>query len=530
MDEGWDPRRAAVFGPFGTPDGARADLSPVNYVSLSDLGIARPGDYDRIRVVAGKQGAGKTLYLRHVANEIAGRAELYASGPPDYDAPSTRSVIRFSSLFRPSVRTEMWQLAWDRAILRAVASHASSVRYPHTTGTDSFLAHLDVYGLRDLVPSRPSTPYRELKVLASDFDLGTRAVRRLEDPRWEHLRDELRHWMTRQPPLYFFVDAIDEEFQMAPPYWLACQKGLFLAVMRLLRDHSLGSRLHVVISVRDLVLSAIALSEHGPRMLTEPRILVLDWDANALELLCQHKLVQLLGDAHAPRSDINGLLKEWLGIESVTNTLGLKERVWDYLIRHTRCVPRDLVSLLNALHRRRLAAVLLEQDVVEEVRHSSRLFGFAQLALVRNDLLSSAAGEADSVHNQIDDLRFDLRESYAPKQEYVDTYTSILTNLLKASVDPKMKHGKLDTLRERSVKAFGTDVVNVLWRHGLLGLLEFEDRKTGMAAAHFHRVSRWDTMDLPVSHSGLYVLHPCLLEALNCQIGEDEIVPVYGGS
>jgi hypothetical protein len=30
-------------------------------------------------------------------------------------------------------------------------------------------------------------------------------------------------------------------------YWLKCQEGLFYQVMRLLRDHKLGGRLHIVV-------------------------------------------------------------------------------------------------------------------------------------------------------------------------------------------------------------------------------------------------------------------------------------------
>ncbi len=40
-------------------------------------------------------------------------------------------------------------------------------------------------------------------------------------------------------------------------YWRRCQKGLFYQTMRLLRDHRLGGRLHLVICIREIVMSSV---------------------------------------------------------------------------------------------------------------------------------------------------------------------------------------------------------------------------------------------------------------------------------
>ena len=67
-------------------------------------------------------------------------------------------------------------------------------------------------------------------------------------------------------------------------YWLKCQEGLFYQVMRMLRDHKLGGRLHVVICIRDIVMSSVYRSEHAPRYYNEPHIRVLNWDRDRAAL------------------------------------------------------------------------------------------------------------------------------------------------------------------------------------------------------------------------------------------------------
>ena len=87
----------------------------------------------------------------------------------------------------------------------------------------------------------------------------------LNDPTWDDLEDAIADIVAHCPPIFFYLDAIDEEFAHAPMYWLRCQEGLFHEVMRLLRDHALGGRLHLVVCLRDIVMSSIChRSEHAP--------------------------------------------------------------------------------------------------------------------------------------------------------------------------------------------------------------------------------------------------------------------------
>ena len=124
----------------------------------------------------------------------------------------------------------------------------------------------------------------------------------LDDPLWDDLEDLLGEVVGRCKPIYFYLDALDEEFSHAPMYWLKCQEGLFYQVMRMLRDHRLGGRLHIVVCIRDIVMSSVYRSEHAPRYYNEPHIRVLTWDRSSLLYLLQSKLAAAAADtADAPR-------------------------------------------------------------------------------------------------------------------------------------------------------------------------------------------------------------------------------------
>ncbi|HXL93316.1 MAG TPA: hypothetical protein VN969_30675, partial [Streptosporangiaceae bacterium] len=45
----------------------------------------------------------------------------------------------------------------------------------------------------------------------------------LDDPLWDDFEDLLGEIVCQCKPVYFYLDAVDEEFGHAPMYWLKCQ-------------------------------------------------------------------------------------------------------------------------------------------------------------------------------------------------------------------------------------------------------------------------------------------------------------------
>ena len=118
----------AVMGPFGNPDGSRAALHDVlsQFVDFEHVpshpALATPADDLSARVLVGKMGAGKTVYMRRFQAAARKNHSLYADSIQE-DLPSTESIVRICHWYRDAVLTEKWMLLWRRAIIRSLVTH-----------------------------------------------------------------------------------------------------------------------------------------------------------------------------------------------------------------------------------------------------------------------------------------------------------------------------------------------------------------------------------------------------------------------
>ena len=152
------------------------------------------------------------------------------------------------------------------------------------------------------------------------------------------------------PPMCFYIDAVDEEFAHAPMHWHRCQKGLFYQTMRLLRDSKLGERLHIFICIRDIVYSSVLRSEHGTRYVKEPHIRILNWSKGAISYFLHEKLKRLDNKFFVGYIRDVKDVTSWLGIRELHNDVrDIDEPIEQYLLRHTRLLPRDIIILGNSL-------------------------------------------------------------------------------------------------------------------------------------------------------------------------------------
>src|SRR5271165_6730438 len=292
-------RRLDPVGPFGNPDGSRADIEDL-ISEFVDFGgnpayghLATRANDSMVRVIVGKLGAGKTVYLRRLQDFQAHQDSVYAD-VPEQTMPKTEVVVKACQWFSDRVLVEKWMQIWERAILRSLASHllcrpelrhqlrdeqAEEMEQSYTRLLDDF--------------RRPRSIYSEVRDIINQRQTAHQLSAFLDDPLWDDLEDLLGEVVGQCKPIYFYLDALDEEFSHAPMYWLKCQEGLFYQVMRMLRDHRLGGRLHIVVCIRDIVMSSVYRSEHAPRYYNEPHIRVLTWDRSSLLYLLQKKLQRL---------------------------------------------------------------------------------------------------------------------------------------------------------------------------------------------------------------------------------------------
>jgi hypothetical protein len=513
-------------GPFGNPDGSRADLDDLlgEFVDFSgDLafgGLATRADDSKVRVIVGKLGAGKTVYMRRLQDFQSHQDSVYAD-IPQQSLPKTEVIVKACQWFSGQVLVEKWMQIWERAILRSLASHL--LTHPELRDHVPEVQRqeiVEIYGRLLDDYRRPRSIYSQVRDIINERHTARQLSVYLDDPLWDDLEDVLGEVVARSRPIYFYLDAVDEEFSHAPMYWLKCQEGLFYQVMRLLRDHRLGGRLHIVIGIRDIVMSSVYRSEHAPRYHNEPHIRVLNWDRQALLYLLRGKL-ERLPTTFLMRQPTDGVsARDWLGLATVSDEWGGKERIEDYLIRHTRMIPRDVISLGNELaeevlrQKRAGRSAVPEAMVREIVARCAKRFGDSQLAQCANQVSSDMMPRNAALHS--------YSEVYTSTQDYIRGIVDELRAFIRLIGAEQFPRSDLDGLREIANPHFesATDLASVLWQNGLLGYLDPAGKP------RFYAIGDVEEFHLP-SYVDTYVLHPCLAHSVGLSNARREASAVW---
>jgi len=123
------------WGPFGTPDGSRADFEDIlrNFIDLDGRanfgGVATRADDAKVRVIVGRIGAGKTVYMQRLFTLHNSSNSVYADRPQQ-SVPQIDLVVRACQRSPKEILTEKWMQLWHRAILRSLTMHLLSSRHP----------------------------------------------------------------------------------------------------------------------------------------------------------------------------------------------------------------------------------------------------------------------------------------------------------------------------------------------------------------------------------------------------------------
>jgi hypothetical protein len=514
-------------GPFGTPDGSRSDLQDIlhDFVALDGRpgfgGVATRADDAMVRVIVGRIGAGKTVYMRRLFSYQEASKSVYAD-PPQQDLPQTDLVIQACQWFPSELLTEKWMQLWHRAILRSLTTHLLTARELRGTVEAAEAAAIrGEYGHLIGKFRQPRSIYSELRDIIFSHNAAIHLRRYLENPDWDDLESVLADLLRESMPVFFYLDAVDERINSAPMYWLRCQEGLFMQVMKLLRDSRFGSRLHVVVCVRELVLASIYRSEHAPRYHNEPHIRVLDWSREAIEFLLRQKIERLTDEFLMAPSLPSGPLS-WLGRTWVHNEArGVDEDVLEYIIRHTRLIPRDIVSLGNDLcqvvaQQKSLGRTEVPGEVLRRVVSlAARRFGDSQLA----QCASQIAADAIPLHA----VKKGFADFYLSDQEYARSLRQELKEIIRVVGVDRFDAGDLHQMEELAKQGFdgATNIASILWQNGLLGYVE-DGRYS------FYSVSDMNELELP-RHAHEYVFHPCLVDAVPGlrPSGREVVYPYY---
>jgi hypothetical protein len=514
--------------PFGNPDGARASLEEITKGFVPFSGLAQWGglstaENDRsARVIVGRKGSGKTLYLRRLhANAVLDKS-LHADSISQ-EVPTTTNIVKFCQWFPKDVLTEQWREMWRRAILRSLASHllrntvfsayVSPEQQRRLTadytdilrpGGRGFMAHVSIYSQVDEIINAHQS--------ARDVE------KYFNRPSWAELETVIGEVIADCPPMCFYLDAVDEEFGHAPMYWLHCQKGLFYQTMRLLRDSQLGARLHVAISMRDLVLASVYRSEHQTRYRGEPHIRVLTWNRKAIEYFLSHKLHGLDERWFRIQGGNVKSVSTWLGINDIENKRrNVRESLLLYLLRHTRLLPRDIVILGNRLCHA-LAGQPNSTDLEELIRRTvsdtARVFGNEQITICANELVALSIPRSAAAHGYV--------ETYTAAKEFVRGVADDLKRLISLIGVDRFGAERLRDAQSLAGTLFesGENVFSMLWTNGLIGYVDNVRPEQYV----FYSEDHMDEFYLP--DKATYVFHPILIDAVGIESVDDRpIVP-----
>lgn len=489
--------------PLGIPDAPRsisvkdiADVGSRGFVKINtkiNSGITENNN-SLCRVIVGKKGSGKTLYLRRLYINLNDEVGVYKESSNDVFGnnnkfhvseafsqlkPSTEDIIKFSQLFNGEFLTEKWRELWRRAILRSLITHILYSKY-----LTSYKANIP-HGFKRKylkILSKATTPVtifsQVVEIInsihnADDFNIFINNIL------WFELDTDLGIILRDYPPMYFYIDAIDDEYQHAPIYWMRSQKGLFYSVMQFLREPMFGGKLHIIISIRDHVYSSIlSTSEHVTRYLDEVYITVLYWDYESTKYLLEQKL-KYLDNRYFILEDGNNI-ESLLGISKIQNTKrNIEEPVVEYLIRHTRAIPRDIIEVGNRLcnkiiefKQNKIDFINFEDEIKKIVHMQAEIIASEQLQISANHLTANLM-PSDAISLGIDKM---YTSRYTAEDDYLNLairFKDIICDIICYIGKDRFTSNELEDAKNYAKSKFGLksdlNVFDVLWQNGLIG-------------------------------------------------------------
>ena len=491
--------RFLIGGPFGNPDASRTDVIE-DYIAIrgASLEISAKGGFHR-RVIIGRKGAGKTFFLKTLrllieqdqsswlihleANTLT--AQFVSELTRDARSNSAPLLERgLLSDIRAEAR-DFWFHCWEKAILfgtfRLFETNAKSAERKLGTPLGKRLAHF----FKDY-PFTPS-PIAAIKAICDTSNgLSSRQVLNLAI--WDELRGFLSEALLDIPPIVFFIDALDDNFDAAPDAWLDCQHGLFRCIFSLLsKPDNISNRLHVLSTLREVVFSSLLNSEHASRYLTDSHVAYITWDDSAACEFLRRKLDKAIqqGKIKPLAQGGQSLTSSWLGFNEVENVAAeMREEVVEYIVRHTRLLPRDIVIMGNAIEEGRLDRIsrglpMTNGKLRQIVSNVARQLARETVYLSGTEYISSFDYMAETLsYEELDSLANSDRERVHRVVEEVKTNLADRIEELIRSVGKQFfTSDELDTALKTngfipegrwSSGADFFSISNILYRHGLI--------------------------------------------------------------
>ncbi|MGM9969692.1 MAG: P-loop ATPase, Sll1717 family [Anaeroplasma sp.] len=477
--------------PFGNPDGSQSDLEIVSkeFISVNPSSISSAFDFEkeRIRFIIGCKGSGKTHYMRILQQKLKANESVVYVDDIKNVTEGTEEVFKFTNLYigkntkRINVESEKWQEIWTKSIYVSIVTNALY--------NNALIEYLDASDIEELenckeklfrfLPKGRYDIFSALLCLINEFNTYNQMNSFLKHAEWNNLKHLLQDIILKKlPPIYYFLDSMDDAYDNMPQYWQLCQKGAFYAVMYFLRENVIREKIHIVLVIRDTIFMTIAQSDHVTKICNESHIFSLLWNKQSLEYFIKEK-IKRLDDCYFLGDYINNgkNIQTWLGKEKIKSNFFNKElKIIDLIISMVRPAPRDIIVVCNALStiRRKIEedeSFDIDKGINKVIKEKALEIGREIISncakQMRIESMPTTAGRdnySDYYTAQIDD--------FATDDPYYEKLVEILSNLDKyilSKDDLKMIHEHDDK------ELTGLTILDILWQNRAIGFFQDDE-------------------------------------------------------
>ena len=512
---------ASQSGPFGMADGAAEDREKfirfANHGSWGDLSFSETSLRERFFV--GRRGSGKSRYLREQERAAAKKMLVF---PQQTDAVSITHLRRLHTEFNdPAEREEIWIRLWHAATNLALGSYL--LTSPEVDGTS--LAPDDRNSLTDLVTQNLGFAIAPFPVVSALNQLlqSTNAQRsklteRLNRPDWTVLEHLVAKLVGVSKPVAMFIDSLDENFRDAPAENSQAQLSLLLQLARTLTDPTRTNRPHLFVTVRDVIYSQFLAHEQGEKYANDVHWKLLDWRKSAARFFFEEKIKRLAPLYLRQPQEKSNLFLRWLGVSHIHNPQrGVEEEVGDFLLRHTRFLPREVVEIGNALCNATLARNEARIDIWSLVIKQAEHIGERALQVIFDHIVALSDNAFTSVRERMTYRK--LIES-----AFIAFRATIATEVFSRKVMVAADDAFLEVCSDPELTI---SFSNLLWQHGLVGYM-YADEARGFSeeiALFYHAVDGTEgssSYQLPTADR--YRLHASLVNGGRVEL--DQRTPI----
>lgn len=491
--------------PFGSPDGTH--LTPRHTVALFESDIQSLVGSPRSCVVMGRRGSGKTAFVRRVLERLASdRSGVLPYADPTL-APSIDDLLAIELRVPAAARVDRWADTWHAAILRSLYTHLLYDRSLALLHDGERMLLRDSWDILLEESGESTVPVSVCAELSSIARREGDNHQYLRHGPWNELQAAMAELVAARSPVMIVLDYDAVTLPSAPGEWMRCQWGLIKAIDRLSRG-ALGTWLFIVATMREE--HVVTLQSHGYDARLRDLLLTLETDRDDM-LRFSSDLVRLVADRYSDQPGGAAEAAALLSGSQVRNEhRAVVEDCVEYILRHTRYVPRDFVRMANGLAARATKTGPFGPNhspaVTAVVRGEARSIGLEQFASCAGCLTAMLAPEdilAIQLQHKVPGLTVDEGLRQAVRDIDFD----------------RLDAAHLDRWRVDHIGEFAESLPDALWRAGLLGV---DDATLEDGHARFFSLMNSEPA-LPTGST--YVFHPTLIDALGLRHGGPNDLP-----